>query len=163
MGSLKDSIKSLKLKRNNTRNSARKIKTEESDTAIMNDLDMNQVIENYTDYLHCRLLAIFEISNEEQPIDWPSFWEQEEKMVNRHHNVVLLKTTAVQQQHRIVSYLDGRRDRLLDFLWSVCRDAPSCAEAALYTLQQLERRETKLRKLHTAQFISSSGTLPRSD
>jgi hypothetical protein len=126
----------------------------------------NTVEELVTDYLHY-LQDRFEshlvgLSNSNstttpQQHQWATFWLHEEAHVEVHHEDALAMLN--EKQIRIRSYLDNRKERILNFLWSLCRDAMDDDDnqaPPAHVFRAFCEREEQLMKLYLVGYIQSS-------
>lgn len=102
-------------------------------------------------------LQLVSSSEEDSSLHWANYWIQEETAFIKHHEQVLGSGSAHFQQ----SYLRWRKERVLDFLWRLCRDESNM------TLAQVEQmfvsfvdREAVLLRLHVVNYICYSIAAP---
>jgi hypothetical protein len=133
------------------------------DTSIDTERSATTVEELVTDYLHY-LQGSFEghlvgLSSKGTPQQhqWATFWLQEEARVETHHDEALAMLGDAKQT-RIRSYLDNRKERILNFLWSLCRDAMDEDDqtSVEHVFSAFVEREEQLMKLYLVGYIQSS-------
>lgn len=106
---------------------------------------------------HLQLLTSAE---EDSSLHWANYWIQEETAFIKHHEQ-LLGMKSGGSAHFQKSYLRWRKERVLDFLWRLCRDESNM------TLEQVEQmfgsfvdREAALLRLHVVNYICYSIAAP---
>mmetsp|Transcript_7171 Transcript_7171/g.10470 ORF Transcript_7171/g.10470 Transcript_7171/m.10470 type:complete len:80 (+) Transcript_7171:370-609(+) len=66
---------------------------------------------------------------------------------------------TVPMSSKMTTYLSERKDRVLDFLWSICRDASDVVtrnEELRQAIQQFTYREERILQLYTVKFIRAN-------
>lgn len=89
---------------------------------------------------------------------WASVWIQEEACLEVSHTKAMTKLCRSNRSGRIFTYLCERKERVLDFLWSICRDATNSTLQKCELLQALDTftyREERILHLYTVKFIHS--------
>ena len=91
-------------------------------------------------------------------LQWANYWIQEETEFLSHHDQSLQMRSDIHFQQ---SYLRWRKERVLNFLWKLCRDESNM------TIQQIEQafetfvnREIRLLELHAVKYICCSSRTP---
>lgn len=119
---------------------------------------MEELVTDYLQYLQDRFerhIVGLSTPTIPQQHQWATFWLHEEAHVEAHHEEAVAMLTN--DQTRIRSYLDNRKERILNFLWSLCRDAmDDDNDDQTHVFHSFVDREEQLMKLYLVGYIQSS-------
>lgn len=130
------------------------IRLEDESTASFVDTQgsMEEIASNYLFDLQVRLLKLYAFSEE---IDWGDAWITEEAFFEANHQDALAAGDA---SPRFVSYLEDRKERILNVLWSICRDGHGLTYAEVNRrLQECRLREDRIRDMYSETYIAFRG------
>lgn len=130
--------------------SCQSVDDDESDDQNMNT---DEVVTNFLEKLEHRFNKQYLAEEGDSPTCWANIWIKEEARLEVNH-VRALSSLSTTDSTRIPSYLMERKDRTLNFLWSICRDAPSMERDQVQkTLENFLDREEILLKLYLVSYI----------
>mmetsp|Transcript_4301 Transcript_4301/g.4973 ORF Transcript_4301/g.4973 Transcript_4301/m.4973 type:complete len:177 (+) Transcript_4301:55-585(+) len=116
---------------------------------------IEDVVLNYLTSLQERFDALFTSSSpplQQQEQLWANVWVHEEALMEANHDEAMALDLP---SHKLPTYLTERKERVLDFLWSICRDASvTNMDELRRIIQMFAFREEKILQLYTIKFIS---------
>lgn len=125
------------------------------DTSVDTERSADNVEDLVADYLNFlqdrfenHLSGLKECDSQHQ---WANFWLQEEAQLEAHHKEACM---MAEKQTQIQRYLISRKERILNLLWSICRDAMD--QPVQHAFASFVEREEQLMKLYLVGYIQSA-------